>query len=93
MRTWLLTFAVLATAGLSGCTSTVDQTTVDQTEQRRTGDADSASQKAGKAAHDLAKETDEAARKAGREIKNAAKGLREGWKDAEREDPIKPKKP
>ena len=79
MRTWLLTFAVLATAGLSGCTST--------------GDADSASQKAGKAAHDIAKETDEAARKAGREIKNAAKGLREGWKDAEREDPIKPKKP
>ena len=88
MRTWLLTFVVLATAGLSGCTSTVDQT-----ERRPTGDADSALQKAGKAAHDLAKETDEAARKAGREIKYAAKGLREGWKDAEREDPIKPKKP
>ena len=88
MRTWLLTFVVLATAGLSGCTSTVDQT-----ERRRTDDSDTASQKAGKVAHDLAKETDEAARKAGREIKKAAKGLREGWKDAEREDPIKPKKP
>ena len=88
MRTWLLTFVVLATASLSGCTATVDQT-----ERRRTDDSDTASQKAGKVAHDLAKETDEAARKAGREIKNAAKGLREGWKDAEREDPIKPKKP
>ena len=88
MRTWLLTFAVLATASLSGCTSTVDQT-----DRRRTDDSDTASQKAGKVAHDLAKETDEAARKAGTEIKKAAKGIREGWKEAEREDPIKPKKP
>ena len=88
MRNWLLTFVVLAAAGLSGCKSTVEKT-----ERPRTNDADTASQKAGKLAHDIAKETDEAARKAGTEIKKAAKGLKEGWKEAEREDPIKPKKP
>ena len=87
MRTWLLTFLVFATIGLSGCTSTLDQT-----ERRRSDDADSASKKAGKVAHDIAKEADEAAKKAGRELKKAGKDVREGWKEAEHEDPIKPKK-
>ena len=88
MRTSFLTFVVLAAVSLSGCASRADQT-----ERRREDAGDSASQKAGRAAHELAKESDEAARKAGTEIKKAAKGLREGWKEAEREDPIKAKKP
>ncbi len=86
MRTWLVIFAVAASAALSGCTSTVEQT-----ERPRINDADTASQKAGKVAHEMVKETDEAARKAGTEIKKAAKGLKEGWKEAEHEDPIKKK--
>ena len=88
MRTWLFTLVLVAAAGLSGCSSTVDQT-----ERRRDNAGDSASQKAGRAAHDLARESDEAARKAGAEIKKAAKGLREGWKEAEHDEPIKAKKP
>ena len=86
MRTWLLTVVVLTAAGLSGCKSTVEKT-----EERRADQTDTASQKAGKVAHDIVKETDEAARKAGVEIKKAAKGIKEGWKEAEREDPIKKK--
>ena len=86
MRTWLLIIVVLAAAGFGGC-----QSSVEKTEQRRADETDSASQKAGKVAHDIAKETDEAARKAGTEIKKAAKGVREGWKEAEKEDPIKKK--
>lgn len=78
MRTYLLTLVVLATLCVGGCSSTAT-------------DTDTASQKAGKAAHDLVKETDEAARKAGKEIKKAATGIKEGWKEAEREDPIKKK--
>ncbi len=88
MRTWFLTSVVLAAAALSACSSTVEQT-----ERPRTNDGDTASQKAGKVMHDVVKETDEAARKAGTEIKKAAKGMKEGWKEAEREDPIKAKKP
>ena len=88
MRTWFLTSVVLAAAALCACSSTAEQA-----ERPRTDDSDTASQKAGKVAHDMVKETDEAARKAGVEIKKAAKGLKEGWKEAEREDPIKAKKP
>jgi hypothetical protein len=86
MRICLLSVFVLASLVFIGCNSTVDRT-----ERQPASDADTASQKAGKVAHDIVKETDEAARKAGREIKKAATGMKEGWKEAEREDPIKKK--
>ena len=76
----------IAAVALGGCDSKVEQT-----ERPRTSDSDTASQKAGKVAHNIVKETDEAARKAGTEIKKAAKGIKEGWKEAEHEDPIKKK--
>ena len=86
MRTWFPTAVVLAAAARSACNAAVEQT-----ERARPNESDTGSQKAGQVAHDLVKETDEAARKAGTEIKKAAKGIKEGWKEAEREDPIKKK--
>ncbi|MEO8126022.1 MAG: hypothetical protein ABJF23_00490 [Bryobacteraceae bacterium] len=86
MRTVFVTFVTLAALGISGCNNTVERS-----ERVPVNDTDTASQKAGKVAHDIVKETDEAARKAGREIKKAAAGMKEGWKEAEREDPLKKK--
>jgi len=86
MRTCYLTIVALTVFAVSGCNSTVEQK-----ERPASSDTGTASQKAGKVAHDIVKETDEAARKAGREIKKAAAGVKEGWKEAEREDPIKKK--
>jgi hypothetical protein len=92
MRTWVPIFALFMALSLGGCSFNKSRSSTEESERQRKLDEDTAAQKAGRAAHRLAKETEEAAKKAGREIKNTAEGMREGWKDAEREDRAKSKK-
>src|SRR3954454_10006322 len=92
MRTYVANFLLLSVLGIGACTFNKPETDAEQAErERRRADAESAARKAGRTAHEIARESEEAARKAGRELKNAAEQAREGWKDAERERPVNPK--
>ncbi len=77
MRKGAAVLVVMAALGFASCTRE---------------DSDAAARKAGKAAHEITKETEKAARKAGRELKQAGKEAHEGWKEAEREDRAKAEK-
>jgi len=92
MRNHFTAILLASTLGLGACTFHKSNESAEESERQRRADADSAARKAGRTAHEIARESEEAARKAGRELKNAAQQAREGWKDAEREKPVKPKK-
>ena len=90
MRLLLLNIALIGTLAVGGCS--FNKSSSPEAERQRKQDADTAAQKAGRAAHKIATESEEAAKKAGREIKKAAQEMKEGWKEAEREERAKPKK-
>ena len=89
MRTYFASLLLIATLGVGGCSFHHGQTTSEAEEQTKV-DADSAVRKAGKAAHEIARESEEAAKKAGREVKKAAQEAKEGWKEDAQAHP-KPK--
>ncbi len=92
MRTWLLTFVAISTVTIGACNFNKRDVSAGESDRRHREEVDSAAEKAGRAAHRIAKETGEVAKKAGKELKNAAQGVKEGWKEAEREDQLNPKK-
>jgi PBP1b-binding outer membrane lipoprotein LpoB len=89
-----LVCAVLLTIGCSRDTrSGGEQQPKPEAAAQKPQNPDSLSYKAGKAAHEAAKETGKAARAAGQKLDEAARNASEGWKEASREDQAKQKPP
>jgi hypothetical protein len=97
---YLLAIGLVSAAMLAGCRSRDVQAHEDQRQKpdpvvdtRPPQNPDSLAYKAGKAAHDVAKETGKAAREAGRKLDEAARNASEGWKEGAREDRAKQQPP